>query len=217
MRLLRHLFLLLCFTAIVRADTWVDQEDRKIEATFGGFVDGRIRLNPDTRAPMYIDIDQLASGERPHVQRAGVDHLIGLLQKDLPVFVGVVLTLSLLTLVASWIAATLMGRERSFLDAGQAGFYITVAFLFAFCMLMAAFAGKPGYLALVAGILAMLTPVIIMMKIYEVPFLFGCILFLAVAVMVAGAAFALSIPLQKYPLYHHLAQQFSGLIHLLKF
>ncbi|MFP6904939.1 MAG: hypothetical protein VCG02_06960 [Verrucomicrobiota bacterium] len=213
---LRHLFLLLCFTAVARADTWVDAQGRKTEATFGGFVDGKIRLNPDSRAPMYIDIDQLASGERPQFQRAGVDHLIGLLQKDLPVFAGMVLTLSLLTLAASWIAATLMGRERSFLDAGQAGFYITVALLFAFCMLMAAFAGKP-HLALVAGILAVLTPVIIMMRIYEVPFLFGCILFLAVAVMVAGAAFALSIPLQKYPLYHHLAQQFSGLIHLLKF
>lgn len=216
MRLLRHLFLLLCFTAVARADTWVDAQGRKTEATFGGFVDGKIRLNPDTRAPMYINIDQLASGERPQFQRAGVDHLIGLLQKDLPVFAGMVLTLSLLTLAASWIAATLMGRDRSFLDAGQAGFYITVALLFAFCMLMAAFAGKP-HLALVAGILAVLTPVIIMMRIYEVPFLFGCILFLAVAVMVAGAAFALSIPLQKYPLYHHLAQQFSGLIHLLKF
>ncbi len=216
MRFIRHLFLLLCFTAVVRADTWVDERGRKTEATFGGFVDGKIRLNPNTRTPIYIDIDQLASGERPHVQRAAVDHLIGLIQKDLPIFAGVVLTFSLLTLSASWIAATLMGRNRSFLDAGQAGFYITVALLFAFCMLMAAFAGKP-HLALVAGILAVLTPVIIMMRIYEVPFLFGCILFLAVAVMVAGAAFALSIPLQKYPLYHHLAEQFSGLIHLLKF
>lgn len=217
MRLIRPLFLLLCFTAVVRSDTWVDERGRKTEATFGGFVDGQIRLNLDTRAPIYIDIDQLASSERPHVQRAAVDHLIGLIQKDLPIFAGVVLTFSLLTLSASWIAATLMGRNRSFLDAGQAGFYITVALLFAFCMLMAAFAGKPGHLALVAGILAVLTPVIIMMRIYEVPFLFGCILFLAVAIMVAGAAFALSIPLQKYPLYHHLAEQFSGLIHLLKF
>jgi hypothetical protein len=55
-----------------------------------------------------------------------------------------------------------------------------------------------------------------MMRIYEVPFLFGCILFLAVAVMVAGAAFALSIPLQKYPLYDEMTQQFTGLLHLFK-
>jgi hypothetical protein len=203
----------MCVPFSAQAERWKDRKGRTVTADYAGFNRAfALQLASEEGKITAIPLENISEESLALARKVGVEDFVETSQKNLPWVVGFLLLSFVISSAALFTVSRMMRSEYTLWTATQTAGFLAVIGGISFIGLCVGLSMSSQLIVGIFATIGLLTPIVVLSKMYHVDFGGGLIYFILYLFLSAAAQVPLYFLLLRFSLYEGLIYDLAGMV-----